>query len=187
VFELALAIRADLERQGIRVVLSRQPAENPSFDERAALANALRGAVFISLHVASTGRPRTAQAFYFRESPIAGPPNSGPALSNPPMEAQLTPEALLRWDQAFAAAARDSHTLARLLQAQLRDAFPGSPAVPEGAPVRQLRSIAAPAAAIELASVAVADRSILQNMAPALAAAIARAVLAAPLTASEAR
>jgi hypothetical protein len=56
--------------------------------------------------------------------------------------------------------------------------FRGSPETPLVAPVRQLRTIAAPAVAIEVSSVSLADRAPLDQMAPGVADGVARAVAA---------
>lgn len=56
--------------------------------------------------------------------------------------------------------------------------FHGSPETPFEAPVRQLRTVSAPAVAIELSSVSVADRPTLDQMGPGLADGVARAVAA---------
>ncbi len=64
VLQIARTVRAELERQGYRVVMSRNDDSNPSYDERAAMANASRDAIFISLHIGSTGNPGTVRAFY---------------------------------------------------------------------------------------------------------------------------
>ena len=161
VLSLAHAVRAELERQGLRVVQTRQGNENPSFDERSAAANAHRGAIFISLHISSNGPVGTARAYT-----LAAP-------ATPPARPALPP-----WDQAQDSFAASSRRLAELVQVQLAQKFRGSPEVPSVAAVRQLRTVAAPAIAIELSSVAVRDRSQLEQMASPLAEAVARAVAA---------
>src|ERR1700733_8970000 len=45
--QLARSIRAVLERQGYRVVMTRNDDSNPSYDDRDATANAYRDAIFI--------------------------------------------------------------------------------------------------------------------------------------------
>ena len=75
-----------------------------------------------------------------------------------------------------------SRKLADFIQVQLGQKLRGSPEVPQAAAVRQLRSVTAPAVAVELASVAVADRKPLDQAAPALAEAVARAVAAFKVT-----
>ena len=61
VLNFAGQIRSVLERAGFRVILTRETNDNPSFDERSIIANAQRGAIFITLHIASTGTPGTAR------------------------------------------------------------------------------------------------------------------------------
>ena len=48
VLQLARSVRAALERQGYRVVMTRDDDSNPSYDDRAAMANTYRDAVFVS-------------------------------------------------------------------------------------------------------------------------------------------
>ena len=161
VLSYARALRAELERQGLRVVVTRQGNENPTPDERSALANRQRGSVFLSLHISSTGPPGTARAYTLPEG--AGPPaRSGP----------------LPWDQAQEPYAERSRRLAELVQVQLAQKFRGSPEVPARAAVRQLRTIATPAVAVEVSSVSALKREQLEQMGTRLAEAVARAVTA---------
>jgi N-acetylmuramoyl-L-alanine amidase len=162
VLHFATLLRDLLQRQGLRVVLTRQFADNPSADDRAAAANAYRDAIFISLHAASTGRTGTARC-YFDGTPPRGP---------------LPAAAPLAWDRAQEPFALASQRLATLIQAQLHQAFSGSPAEPQAAPVRPLRNVAAPAVAIEVSSVSVRNREPLDAMALPLAEAVARAISA---------
>ena len=165
---LARAVQGQLERQGFRVVLTRLADESPTIDERTAIANAQRGAVFISLHVSSIGAAGTAMAFYMPATP-ASEPKRGPEASGPP---------LVRWQDAQQAYAAQSRKLAELIQVQLGQKLRGSAEVPQAVAVRQLRSVTSPAVAVELSSVAVAERKPLDQAAPALAEAVARAVAA---------
>lgn len=64
VLNMARTVRAELQSHGYRVVLTRDDDSNPSYDDRAAVANAFRDAIFVTLHVASTGTPGTARAYY---------------------------------------------------------------------------------------------------------------------------
>ena len=159
---LARAVQAQLGQQGFRVVLTRQPDEGPTLDERAAMANAQRGAIFISLHVSSIGAVGTAMAFYMP----AGEAKSGGGSP------------LVRWQEAQQAYAAQSRKLAELIQIQLGQKLRGSAEVPQAVAVRQLRPVTAPAVAVELSSVAAADRKPLDQATPALAEAVARAVAA---------
>ncbi|MGB9068507.1 MAG: N-acetylmuramoyl-L-alanine amidase, partial [Candidatus Acidiferrales bacterium] len=63
VLQIARSARAALERQGYRVVMTRNDDSNPSYDDRAAMANGYRDAIFVTLHVASTGTPRTVRTY----------------------------------------------------------------------------------------------------------------------------
>jgi N-acetylmuramoyl-L-alanine amidase len=163
VLSLARLVRISLEAQGLRVVLTRQAGEGPSFDDRAKLANAQHGAIFISLHVASTGPPGTVRVYSFPQLPAAmpaTPPRPGPA----------------RWDEAQQPYLDLSRNLAATIQSQMAHRFPGSPDTPQAAAVRQLRTVAVPAVAIEVSSVSVPDRTLLDKMAPLIADGAARGV-----------
>jgi N-acetylmuramoyl-L-alanine amidase len=161
VLQFTAQVRKALEAQGFQVVQTREGNENPSFDDRSARANAQRGAVFISLHVASTGLAGTARVYTMTDLP---PANDGSGLIN--------------WDRAQAPFTSLSHKLGDLVQAELARRFKGSPTEAQVAPVRQLRTTAAPAIAVEISSVSVADRATLDRMIPGVADAIARAVTA---------
>jgi N-acetylmuramoyl-L-alanine amidase len=159
VLSFARALRAQLEAQGLRVVQTRQVNENPSFDDRSTVANGQRNAVFISLHISSTGPVGTARA-YSVAAAGTGMPRAGP----------------IPWDRAQEPYADLSRHLAELVQVQLAQKFRGSPEVPALAAVRQLRTVAAPAIAIEISSVSVAERAQLEQIAPGLASAVGRAL-----------
>jgi len=63
VLSFARLLRISLEAQGLRVLLTRQTNEDPSFDDRSKTANAQRGAIFITLHVSSTGPAGTVRVY----------------------------------------------------------------------------------------------------------------------------
>lgn len=161
VLQFTAQVRKALEAQGFQVVQTREGNENPSFDDRSARANAQRGAVFLSLHVASTGLAGTARVYTMPDLPSA---NDGSGL--------------IIWDRAQAPFTTLSHKLGDMVQAELARRFKGSPTEAQVAPVRQLRTTAAPAIAVEISSVSVADRTTLDRMIPGVADAIARAVTA---------
>ncbi len=175
VLEFARAIRPALESKGIRVVQTRSGADDPSFDDRSAAANAQRGAVFITLHVSSTGTPGQVRVY---SEPLPGPPES--AISGAPSTPLSFPahNGLLPWDRAQEPYAAASRRLAEIAQLALSQKFSGSPAAPEFAPVRQLRTTAAPAIAIEVSSVSVGNREQLVQMSPGLADAIVQTIAA---------
>jgi N-acetylmuramoyl-L-alanine amidase len=168
--EYAQAVRAALERDGYHVLMTRGDDSNPSYDDRDAVANAYRDAIFISLHVGSTGTIGTARAYYYQFwTPF-------PALASAPQTAATSsPHASFAvWEEAQRPYADRSRLLADLMQAQLAQTFSGSPATSAGAKVRELRSVAAPAIAIEISNVAVKDASVLRAFVAPLGACIAR-------------
>src|ERR1700739_311466 len=63
VLQFAERAKRALEAQGFQVLLTRQSNDNPSFDDRSARANAQRGAIFVSLHIASTGLVGTVRTY----------------------------------------------------------------------------------------------------------------------------
>jgi N-acetylmuramoyl-L-alanine amidase len=161
VLDLAAQVRRALEAQGFQVVQTRQGNENPSFDDRSATANAQRGAVFVTLHISSTGLPGTVRVYVNSDLPTV-----------------TDSDGLIPWDRAQAPFLGLSRKFGDLIQGMLVQRFKGSPAVAQTAGVRQLRTTAAPAIAVEISSVAVQDRAEIDRMAPGVADAIARGVAA---------
>lgn len=161
VLDLANQVRRALEAQGFQVVQTRQGNENPSFDDRSATANAQRGAVFVTLHIASTGLPGTVRVYVNSDLPAVTEANG-----------------LIPWDRAQAPFLGLSRKFGDLVQGMLAQRFKGSPDNSQTAAVRQLRTTAAPAIAVEISSVVVEDRAALDRMAPGVADAIARGVAA---------
>ena len=161
VLDLAVEVRRALELQGFQVVQTRQGNENPSFDDRSAIANAQRGAVFVSLHISSTGLPGTVRVYLNTDLPPVTDSNG-----------------LIPWDRAQAPFLGLSRKFGDLVQAALAQRFKGSPDMAQTAAVRQLRTTAAPAIAVEISSVTVNDRADLDRMAPGVAEAVARGTAA---------
>ena len=157
VLDLAIQVRRSLELQGFQVVQTRQGNENPSFDDRSATANAQRGAVFVTLHISSTGLPDTVRVYVNSDLPPVTNSNG-----------------LIPWDNAQAPFLGLSRKFGDLVQGQLAQRFKGSPDASQSAAVRQLRTTAAPAIAVEISSIVVDDRAQLDRMAPGVADAIAR-------------
>jgi dihydroorotate dehydrogenase len=85
---------------------------------------------------------------------------------------------LLPWDRAQYRFIDQSKRLAELIQIQMAQRFRGSSETPFEAPVRQLRTVGAPAVSIEISSVSVPSRASLDQMGPGLADGVARAVAA---------
>ena len=161
VLDLAAQVRKGLESQGFQVLQTRTANENPSFDDRSALANAQTGAIFVSLHISSTGLVGTVRVYTMPDMPL--PIASG---------------GLIPWEQAQAAYLSLSRKLGDAVQGELAQRFKGSPANSQTASVRQLRTTAAPAVAVELSSVAMQDKAELDRMLPGVADAIVRGIVA---------
>lgn len=166
VLSFARLVRISLEAQGLRVILTRQANDDPSFDDRSRMANAQRGDVFITLHVSSTGQPGTVRVYSMAQ------------MALPQKSAFASRSGLLPWDRAQFSFIEQSRRLAELIQIQMAQRFRGSSETPFEAPVRQLRTVGAPAVAIEVSSVSVPDRAPLDQMGPGLADGVARAVAA---------
>jgi len=161
VLDFAAQVRRALEAQGFQVVETRQGNEDPSFDDRSAIANAQSGAVFVTLHIASTGLPGTARVYVNSDLPVT---TDGGGL--------------IPWDRAQTPFEGLSRKLGDLVQGLLVQRFKGSPNTAQTAAVRQLRTTAAPAIAVEISSVVVEDRADLDRMAPGVADAIATGIAA---------
>jgi N-acetylmuramoyl-L-alanine amidase len=177
VLQMARGVKVELERQGFRVVMTRDGDSNPSYDDRAAMANGYSDAIFVSLHIASTGTVGTVRAYY---DLLSTPYVPSDETTNAP-EKSVSPAAvgLNSWNEAQRAYLNSSHRLADLMQIELAQKFSSSADTSLGAAVRGLRSVAAPAVAIELSSVSASDPVALANSAAApLGDAIARAVTA---------
>jgi N-acetylmuramoyl-L-alanine amidase len=161
VLDLTFQVRRALEAQGFQVLQTRSGNENPSFDDRSAMANAQRGAVFVTLHISSMGLPGTVRVYTL-----------------PDMASRATAGGILNWDFAQASYVTLSRKFGDAVQGQLVQRFKGSPSNVQTASVRQLRTTAAPAIAVELSSVSVQDRGDLNKMMPGVADAIARGLAA---------
>lgn len=178
VLAMAREIRNQLQRQGYRAVMTRDSDSDPSYDDRAALANATSGAVFISLHIGSSGPTGTVRVYYYRlATPFTLAPLApgGAAITTPgnavPPQTTLTP-----WRDAQRPFNASSQNLANLLQTALSAQFSGSPANASAAAVRELRSVAGPAIAIEISNISVSNPGKLGGMVPQLASAIGQSI-----------
>lgn len=174
VLQIARAVREQLIRDAYRVVLTRNDDSNPSYDERAGMANGYREAIFVSIHVSSTGTPGTAHAYYDQlgAAPLPAP---APASAKPVAPSS---NVLTSWEDAQRSYVDASHRLADFMQADLAQSFSGSPSASIGAPVRALRSVTAPAVAIEISSVSGSTPDALNATAGPVAAAIAHGITA---------
>src|ERR1700678_4107016 len=167
----ARMLRSEFERQGFRVVMTRNDDSNPSYEDRAAIANAYRDAIFISVHVSSTGKVGTAHAYSYLYSNATGP--AAVAASLGIADAQ---KSLVVWEEAQRPYLEISRRLAGTLQVELGQRFAGSGPISTPFAIRELRSVSAPAIAVELSSVSVSDPNMLTAMGAPLAAALVRSV-----------
>ncbi len=120
------------------------------------MANAQRGAVFISLHISSTGLPGTVRVYTNSDLPLHNDATG-----------------LIPWESAQAPFLDLSRKLGDAVQSILAQRFKGSPNEAQTASIRQLRTTAAPAIAVEISSVSVERREDLDRMIPGVADAIA--------------
>lgn len=175
----ARMLRSEFEHQGYRVVMTRNDDSNPSYEDRASVANGYRDAIFISLHVSSTGKVGTARAYSYQFAAPLAPPDTAPSATSAasiPQVASSHASGLIPWDQAQQSYAEASHRLADVLQGQLTQKFTGSAGVSARVAVRELRSVAVPAVAVEVSSVSVSNPNTLLVMGAPLAAALVRGV-----------
>ncbi|HEV2298918.1 MAG TPA: N-acetylmuramoyl-L-alanine amidase [Candidatus Acidoferrales bacterium] len=174
VLEFANEAAASLRAEGFKVVLTRQGDTDPSSDDRATIANAESGTIFISLHVASTGPINTVRTYtYLFPATVAAVSSA----SSRPATPTVAPSGFLMWQEAQKPFVEQSRKLGDLLQVELAQKFKNSPEVSWSAPIYGLRSVTAPAVDVEVSSVA-ANPQQLEAMATPLAQGIARAVAA---------
>jgi N-acetylmuramoyl-L-alanine amidase len=140
----ALADSALSATKKYRVVLTRPGDSDPDFEQRTLVANTTRPVAFLSFHAGELGDRSPAIAIYTYDPPSPVPAGSG--VSNTAL--------FIPWDWAQAIQQARSQALAQDLQKHLSQ-ISGIGAVRMlQAPVRQLRSIDAPAAAIEVGTLA---------------------------------
>ncbi len=121
-----------------RIQLTRAGDVNPAFEQREIIANTARPVAYLSFHAGNLGNttPRVAVFSYRSVQPEAAAPQS----------------LLIPWNEVHRFHADASQRLAQMLQARFAQ-VPGLAAdAPVEAPVRSLRSIDAPAVAVELGS-----------------------------------
>ncbi len=178
----ARMLKSEFERQGYRVVMTRNDDSNPSYEDRAAVANAYRDAIFISVHVSSTGQLGATRAYSYQFSSPVAAVSAATGADAPAAIAVPAPNApssgLMVWEQAQRPYVETSHRLADALQAALAQKFAGSPGTSVRFAVRELRSVAAPAIAVEVSSISTSDPNSLLAMGVSLTATIERTVQA---------
>jgi N-acetylmuramoyl-L-alanine amidase len=172
VLMLARMIRSDLERNGFHVIMTRNDDSNPSYEDRSAVANAYRDAIFISIHVASTGKFGTVRAYAYQfATPLPTPAGDEVNPANPRAANGLVP-----WDEAQRSHVDASKRLADLMQTQFATKFADSPSTSTQYAVRDLRSVNAPAVAVEISSVDASDPNSVLALGGPLSIAIVRSI-----------
>ncbi|MBZ5562587.1 MAG: N-acetylmuramoyl-L-alanine amidase [Acidobacteriia bacterium] len=133
-----------LATQKFRIVLTRTGDVTTSFEQRSQAANEANAVCFLTFHAGDLGpdSPQIALYTYAPPSPFSGPPNSS------------MPPAFIPWDNIQRLHIDSSRNLATSLQQQFMQIAGVKVDPPQGAPVRALRSINAPAVAIELGRLA---------------------------------
>lgn len=142
VAQLVVRVRTALmAAQKYRIVLTRLGDTDPGFEQRAIIANAAHAAVFLSFHAGNLGfRSPRVVVYTYQPPPLAEGAAPGPRPFFVP------------WSTAQVYRLADSRRLSQALQEQFSQ-LPGLPGgKPEEAPVRVLRSIDAPAVAVEIGS-----------------------------------
>lgn len=181
VLQIARTLQAQLLTHGYRVVMTRSDDSNPSYDDRAAIANSYGNAVFISIHVGSTGKMGTVRVFDDQFwSPMQAAPSSSPGpaaggVMGAPI-AKLPANTLISWQQAQRPFLAASKRLADILQLQFAQTFPGSPVNSMAVALRDLRSVAEPAVAIEISNISAPSADALLELSGPLSLAIEKAI-----------
>lgn len=168
VAQLVARVRLALLATGkCRVVLTRVGDVNLAFEQRESAANLHRPRAFLSFHAGDLGTttPRVVVYSYQASLPPAPGDNAGP----PPL--------LIPWTKVYRTHLDQSRQLAQALQQKLAQVPGMAVDQPAGAPARALRSVDAPAVAIEMGSLTpeadsgvLTDANFQQQMASAIAA-----------------
>lgn len=181
VLQIVRTLQAQLITHGFHVVMTRSDDSNPSYDERSAEANGYRNAVFITLHIGSSGKVGTVRAYYdqFWSAMQATPSSSrslGPGVKSAAPAGNLPANALVSWQEAQRPYVTESQRLADALQLQFAQLFSGSPVTSSAVPLRDLRSVENPAVAIEISSIGAPSADALLELSGRLSIAIEKAV-----------
>lgn len=135
-------VRVALTSTGkFRVVLTRTGSGDPSPDERDVIANLARPAAFLTFHAGDLGGATPAVEVYTYKAPSTPAPSESPHVLFVP------------WSEAQQVHLVRSHDLATLLAQQLGKIEGLETRDPDVAPERQLRSIDAPAVAVEIGTI----------------------------------
>ena len=153
---VARRLKAALEsRLGLRVILTREGDQTIGLDERAALANNNKADLFVSLHASASVRPSAsgAEVFYLSleeygdqaQRVAHGGGEAVPVFGGGSRDIEL-----ILWEMAQARYIEQSATLARAVEAELRERVPMSPRAIQQAPFRALVGANMPAVLVEM-------------------------------------
>jgi N-acetylmuramoyl-L-alanine amidase len=143
VAQLVARVRqALLSTRKYRTVVTRLGDVNATFEQRAVASNVAGAVYFLSFHAGDLGGPSPRVAVYTYQPP-------SPPLPAPDGEAKSI---FLPWDQVQEAHLVESRQLAQALAQQFMLVAGVTADTPASAPVRTLRSVNAPAVALEIGS-----------------------------------
>jgi N-acetylmuramoyl-L-alanine amidase len=143
VAQLVARVRLALLSTGkYRIVLTRTGDVNATFEQRAVAANVAGAAYFLTFHAGDLGGSSPRIAVYTYQPP-------SPPLPSPGGEARSS---FVPWNQVQEAHLDQSRQLAQALEQQFAQIAGLTADTPAAAPVRTLRSVNAPAVAIEIGS-----------------------------------
>lgn len=125
-----------------RIVLTRVGDVNPSLDQRAATANGARPEVFITFHAGNLGIRAPRIVVYTYQPPSSPNPSAD----------DRSPGIFIPWATAQLSQLARSHQFAQALQEKFASLSGVTVSPPTVAPMRVLRSVNAPAVAVELGS-----------------------------------
>jgi N-acetylmuramoyl-L-alanine amidase len=145
VAQLVARVRSTLlASRKYRIVLTRVGDVNPTFDQRAATANAAHAKVFITFHAGNLGVHTSRIVVYTLEA--ASSSSSGGA---PPAAGLFVP-----WESVQLSHLSQSQQFAQILQKEFTGISGATVSPPATAPLRELRGVNAAAVAVEIGSLA---------------------------------
>jgi N-acetylmuramoyl-L-alanine amidase len=153
---VARRLKSALEaRLGVRVILTRDADQTVGLDERAALANNNKPDLFVSLHANASVRASAAGAevFYLSLEEYGDQAQRvarGESEALPVFGGGVRDIEVILWEMAQARYIEQSATLAKLVEATLRERVPMSPRAIQQAPFRVLVGANMPAVLVEM-------------------------------------
>jgi N-acetylmuramoyl-L-alanine amidase len=165
VAQLASMVAQDIETgKRFRVLMTRSGDTDPDFEQRTVEANTSRAVAFVTFHAGDFGNQTPVARIYTYESP-----------SLPPLGALNS--VFVPWQWVQLEHLKGSRMLAEGIQSQMAKIRGLNVPAPVAAPVRQLRSINAPAVAVELGTLA-ANQKAASLLNPAFLKPVADAIAA---------